>query len=407
MSSYTNSRNQNNGSSEWVSFSGDATIASKRTRSTIPVATYEWPMDEGPSNDIERQQTVVMARKKREDIEVVLSSARAPSAKTKATPQSRMALPLSRKKNSRYQSMDDSMEEETHNVTNFNNNETSRVLRMLQRQKREKETVVPQRQEPRIRQFESLPTHQQRHIVSHLQTPPTKYYPKEFPSSSKTWEESDDSDLSTAEESDQGKSRCSKLLKCFLALLAIVLVVSIGFLLGQWIQHKQRAKNSQQVQQQQPGDSMATLSPWADVLDDDIPEFYDNSEWLDNEESTAGLTEKEQKEEDLGAPATEPANESQFFKPVDKPIGTTEEISANNPIVNFGSDYTANTNYLVGVYYYPWHGANFHNGGGYMRKDLVPQHRPALGEYNDSDPGVIAHHMKWFRQANIGLLVTS
>jgi len=32
---------------------------------------------------------------------------------------------------------------------------------------------------------------------------------------------------------------------------------------------------------------------------------------------------------------------------------------------------------------------------------------PALGEYNDSDPGVIAHHKKWFRHANIGLLVTS
>jgi hypothetical protein len=61
----------------------------------------------------------------------------------------------------------------------------------------------------------------------------------------------------------------------------------------------------------------------------------------------------------------------------------------------------------VGVYYYPWHGDSFHNGEGYMRRDLVPQHVPALGEYNDSDPGIIAHHMKWFRQANIGLLVTS
>ena len=70
-------------------------------------------------------------------------------------------------------------------------------------------------------------------------------------------------------------------------------------------------------------------------------------------------------------------------------------------------DYTADTDYLVGVYYYPWHGDNFHNGDGYMRKELTPAHQPSLGEYNDSDPAVIAEHMKMFRKANIGLLVTS
>jgi hypothetical protein len=42
-----------------------------------------------------------------------------------------------------------------------------------------------------------------------------------------------------------------------------------------------------------------------------------------------------------------------------------------------------------------------------MRKELQPPHEPVLGEYNDSDPKVIAKHMEWFRQANIGLLVTS
>lgn len=72
-----------------------------------------------------------------------------------------------------------------------------------------------------------------------------------------------------------------------------------------------------------------------------------------------------------------------------------------------GYDYRANTDYLVGVYYYPWHGDNFHNNGGYMRQDLQPPHQPTLGEYNDSDPAVIAQHMRWFRKANIGLLVTS
>jgi glycoprotein endo-alpha-1,2-mannosidase len=63
--------------------------------------------------------------------------------------------------------------------------------------------------------------------------------------------------------------------------------------------------------------------------------------------------------------------------------------------------------YLVGVYYYPWHGSNFHNGGGYLRQDLIPPQAPALGEYDDSKPDTIAQHLKWSRQANIGLWVTS
>jgi hypothetical protein len=69
-------------------------------------------------------------------------------------------------------------------------------------------------------------------------------------------------------------------------------------------------------------------------------------------------------------------------------------------------DYTANSEYLVGVYYYPWHGDNFH-GGRYLREYTVPRQYPSLGEYNDSDPAVIAEHMKMFKKANIGLLVTS
>jgi hypothetical protein len=85
--------------------------------------------------------------------------------------------------------------------------------------------------------------------------------------------------------------------------------------------------------------------------------------------------------------------------------GITVDIQPVNQDVKF--DYNANTNYLVGTYYYPWHGDNFHNGDGYLRQDLIPGQQPALGEYNDSDPDVIAQHMKWFRQANIGLLVTS
>mmetsp|Transcript_16310 Transcript_16310/g.37406 ORF Transcript_16310/g.37406 Transcript_16310/m.37406 type:complete len:1039 (-) Transcript_16310:489-3605(-) len=73
----------------------------------------------------------------------------------------------------------------------------------------------------------------------------------------------------------------------------------------------------------------------------------------------------------------------------------------------YGFDYTANSDYLVGAYYYPWHGKNFHNGGGYLREELKPPQLPTLGEYNDSDPKIINQHMEWFRKSNIGLLVTS
>jgi glycoprotein endo-alpha-1,2-mannosidase len=65
------------------------------------------------------------------------------------------------------------------------------------------------------------------------------------------------------------------------------------------------------------------------------------------------------------------------------------------------------SSYLVGVYYYPWHGENFHNGDGYIRNQLTPPQAPALGEYDDSKASTIAQHLKWSRQANIGLWVTS
>lgn len=63
--------------------------------------------------------------------------------------------------------------------------------------------------------------------------------------------------------------------------------------------------------------------------------------------------------------------------------------------------------YLVGVYYYPWHGDDFHNGEGYIRKFLDPPQYPVLGEYDDSKPNVVAQHLKWSRQANIGLWVAT
>ena len=63
------------------------------------------------------------------------------------------------------------------------------------------------------------------------------------------------------------------------------------------------------------------------------------------------------------------------------------------------------SNITVGAYYYPWHGDDFHDFQGYLRRDL--NQGPTLGEYNDTDPKIIAQHLSWSRQANIQMWVTS
>ena len=65
------------------------------------------------------------------------------------------------------------------------------------------------------------------------------------------------------------------------------------------------------------------------------------------------------------------------------------------------------SNLTIGAYYYPWYGPNFHNGSPFFRDELIPKQSPALGKYDDTNPVVIAQHLKWSRDANIGLWVTS
>jgi len=83
-------------------------------------------------------------------------------------------------------------------------------------------------------------------------------------------------------------------------------------------------------------------------------------------------------------------------------MGTSEAASTAN-----GNRNGNGQEVKVGTYYYPWHGDNFHNGDGYVRRDLDPPQLPTLGEYDDTKPEVIAQHLRWSRQANIGLWVTS
>ena len=66
-----------------------------------------------------------------------------------------------------------------------------------------------------------------------------------------------------------------------------------------------------------------------------------------------------------------------------------------------------NSDYTVGVYYYPWHSNDFHRGQGYLRRVLMPTQLPVLGEYNDRSSNTIRKHLEWTRGANVNLWVTS
>ena len=62
----------------------------------------------------------------------------------------------------------------------------------------------------------------------------------------------------------------------------------------------------------------------------------------------------------------------------------------------------------VGAYYYPWYGA----GGlqwdrGFVRGELDPPQQPLLGEYDSSDPAVIAQHYAWAHEYGVDVFLTS
>jgi len=220
--------------------------------------------------------------------------------------------------------------------------------------------------------------------------------------SSLTWDESvsshhsgvSDDLISELENTDAGKTMFfhSRKAKYALICLAGILFLLIGILMGQWAQAQAGTRSQQPSQQQhQISDSPST-----------IPTTIDNAVL---EEEKISASERSEVPVETLAPSIKASTTAPVTTPIKELV--VIEGKTNPNASQSGFDYTANTNFLVGVYYYPWHGERFHNGGGYMRKELEPQHVPALGEYNDSDPAIIKEHMKMFRQANIGLLVTS
>ncbi|KAG7354339.1 glycosyl hydrolase family 99 protein [Nitzschia inconspicua] len=184
----------------------------------------------------------------------------------------------------------------------------------------------------------------------------------------------------------------SNKVKIGLLALSFAMFLLIGLLMGEWVQRRIAEQSSQQLTQSQAQTSLdsSTAPPFAFPTDEPTESIGSPIESTGDSNIDSPSTEAD-------ASQTEPTDAAQV---AETPSDVDEKAT-------YKYDYTANSDYLLGVYYYPWHGDNFHNGDGYVRKELTPQHQPTLGEYNDSDPKVIAQHMKWFRQANIGLLVTS
>jgi len=60
----------------------------------------------------------------------------------------------------------------------------------------------------------------------------------------------------------------------------------------------------------------------------------------------------------------------------------------------------------IGVYYYPWHGSDFH-GGKYLREFLNPPQFPSLGEYDDTQGATIQQHYEWTLYAQISVWIAS
>jgi hypothetical protein len=71
--------------------------------------------------------------------------------------------------------------------------------------------------------------------------------------------------------------------------------------------------------------------------------------------------------------------------------------------------------YKVAAFYYPWYGnpkidgqwIHWQSHNHQPPEDISSDYYPALGAYSSNDPAVVEQHMKWLRQAGIGVIITS
>jgi glycoprotein endo-alpha-1,2-mannosidase len=226
--------------------------------------------------------------------------------------------------------------------------------------------------------------------------------PKKQPPSSKRTRKSfstqDISDEEGREDDKTEKDGCCVAFccsPCFLLTLALALAFAIGAIGGMVVQAKAANpifKNS--------------------LISGDESKF-DVFAHMDQSEPTKAPSAQDPFPADPATPTvpTLPTptatQEGEYHESTHVPTVTLTTPDHTEPISMFTGPPTPQPKLLVGVYYYPWYGANFHNGDGYVRSQLDPPQFPVLGEYDDSKPETIKQHLAWSRQANVGLLVTS
>jgi hypothetical protein len=85
------------------------------------------------------------------------------------------------------------------------------------------------------------------------------------------------------------------------------------------------------------------------------------------------------------------------------PEVTPTEIEGTNP------------SYKVAAFYYPWYGnptidgkwVHWTQNNHVPPADIASDYYPVLGAYSSNDPAVVAQHMKWLREAGVGVIITS
>jgi glycoprotein endo-alpha-1,2-mannosidase len=94
------------------------------------------------------------------------------------------------------------------------------------------------------------------------------------------------------------------------------------------------------------------------------------------------------------------------------PVVTTESAT---PEISSTEVEGPNPSYKVAAFYYPWYGnpsidsqwIHWTQNNHTPPDDVASDYFPTLGAYSSNDPKVVAQHMKWLREAGIGVIITS
>src|SRR5258705_5447953 len=114
--------------------------------------------------------------------------------------------------------------------------------------------------------------------------------------------------------------------------------------------------------------------------------------------------------------ACSPNNDIQTLSPKSPETSTSVGVSESaTPEITPTKVEGPNPSYKVAAFYYPWYGnpsidsqwIHWTQNNHTPPDDVASDYFPALGAYSSNDPKVVAQHMKWLREAGIGVIITS